>query len=366
MAMIIDGDGHFFETEAIFDKYMEPGLRNYRPRLLGDEQGHNFWVIDGQTSYRRPTIKGAGAPGTAAPPGKALQSARRASPGSQTLTNLKERLDDLDKEAIDVQFIYPSFLLHANSWPDGILANGVCRAYNTWLNEACNRAPDRLKAVGVVSLLDPPGAAKEIARLSDMGVKAVMINGTAGARRLDHPEHEVFFAKADRVKMPIAVHFSLQFPYVDTLFEHHFPNRVLAGIFPIMAGLTSVLCSGLLDRYKNLKFAFLEGGISWVPAHLERMDDHFDNPRYGAKDLISKPPSDYLKSGRIFFGCEGNERFLPRVIEDVGEDLFLYSSDYPHADRTEGTAKTLRDRTDIPLAVRSKLLEQNARQFYGI
>ena len=143
--MIIDGDGHFFETEEIFEKYMEPALRNYRPRLLGDEQGHNFWVVDGQTSYKRPTIKGAGAPGTAAPPGKALQSARRASPGSQTLTNLKERLDDLDREEIDLQFIYPSFLLHVNAWPDGILANGVCRAYNTWLNEACNQAPDRLE-----------------------------------------------------------------------------------------------------------------------------------------------------------------------------------------------------------------------------
>lgn len=364
--MIIDGDGHFFETEEIFDKYMEPALRNFRPRLLGDEQGHNFWVVDGQTSYKRPAIKGAGAPGTAAPPGKALQSARRASPGSQTLNNLKERLNDLDREKIDLQFIYPSFLLHANAWPDGILANGICRAYNTWLTEACNRAPDRLHAVGVVSLLDPQGAAKEITRLSDMGVKAVMINGTAGARRLDHPDHDVFFAECDRVKMPIAVHFSLQFPFVDTLFEHHFPNRVLAGIFPIMAGLTSVLCSGLLDRYKNLKFAFLEGGISWVPAHVERMDDHFDNPRYGAKDLISHPPSEYLKTGRIFFGCEGNEATLAKIVGEVGDDLFMFSSDYPHADRTEGTATILKDRSDIAAPVRKKLLEDNARLFYGV
>ena len=189
--MIIDGDGHFFETEETFEKYMEPNLRNYRPRLLGDEQGHNFWVVDGQTSYKRPTIKGAGAPGTAAPPGKALQSARRASSGSQTLTNLKERLDDLDREAIDLQFIYPSFLLPPNAWPDGVRATGTCRAYNTGLNEACNQAPDRLKAVGVVSLMDPEGAAQEIARLNDMGVTGVMINGTAGARRLDHPEHDV-------------------------------------------------------------------------------------------------------------------------------------------------------------------------------
>jgi predicted TIM-barrel fold metal-dependent hydrolase len=295
-----------------------------------------------------------------------LQSARRASPGSQTLTNLKERLEDLDRELIDVQFIYPSFLLHVNSWPDGILAMGVCRAYNTWLAEACNKAPDRLKAVGVVSLQDAQGAAKELSRLRDLGVHAVMINGTAGAKRLDHPDHEVFFAQADRLKMPVAVHFSLQFPVVDKLFEHHFPNRVLAGILPIMAGLTSVLCSGLLDRYSNLKFAFLEGGISWVPAHVERMDDHFENPRYGARDLIRHPPSDYLKTGRIFFGCEGNEPVLGRVVEEVGEDLFMFSSDYPHADRTEGTARMLRDRDDLPAPVRKKLLEGNARNFYDL
>lgn len=364
--MIIDADGHFFETEEIFEKHLEPQLKNYRPRLLTDEAGHNFWVVDGQTAYKRPAIKGAGAPGTAAPPGKAIQSARRASPGSQTLTNLKERLEDLDKEGIDVQFLYPSFLLHVNAWSDAILAMAVCRAYNTWLAEICARAPDRLKAVGVVALHDAEGAAKELFRLREMGARAVMINGTAGAKRLDHPDHEVFFVAADQLKMPIAVHFSLQFPVVDKLFEHHFPNRVLAGIMPIMAGLTSVMCSGLLDRYFNLKFAFLEGGISWVPAHVERMDDHFDNPRYGAKDLISHPPSDYLKSGRIFFGCEGNESFLGRVVEEVGEDLFMFSSDYPHADRTEGTARSLERREDIAAPVRRKLLEDNARRFYAL
>src|SRR2546426_11834967 len=179
--MIIDADGHFFETEEIFEKYMEPDLRKYRPRLIADDEGHNFWVADGSTQYRRPTIPGTLNPGTGAPPGGKLAQHRRASAGSQTLSNVKERLDDLDKEGIDVQYIYPSFLLHINSWPDGILAMGVCRAYNTWLAEACNKAPDRLKPVGVVSLQDPEGAAREILRLRGMGGMAVMINGTTGA-----------------------------------------------------------------------------------------------------------------------------------------------------------------------------------------
>jgi len=72
-----------------------------------------------------------------------------------------------------------------------------------------SKAPDRLQGVGVVSLQDPDGAAKELARIKELGMKSVMINGTAGAKRLDHPDHDPFFAEADRLKLPIAVHFSL-------------------------------------------------------------------------------------------------------------------------------------------------------------
>jgi len=96
------------------------------------------------------------------------------------------------------------------------------RAYARWVSSFCAQAPDRLKGVGVVSLQDAKGAAKELARLGELGMTGVMINGTAGAKRLDHPDHEPFFAEADRLRVPIAVHFSLQFPVVDSLFEHHF------------------------------------------------------------------------------------------------------------------------------------------------
>ena len=364
--MIIDADGHLFETEEIFEKYMEPPLRTYRPRLIADEEGANFWVVDGATRYKRPSVLGAGNPGSAAPPGKKLAAARRASAGSQTLANVKERLQDLDKERIDIQYLYPSFLLHINSWRDGILGNGVCRAYNTWLAKVCAEASDRLKGVGLVCLRDGEGAAREVKRIKDLGLAAVMINGTVGSNRLDHPEHEPFFAEANRLNVPIAVHFSLEFPAVSELFPHFFPNRVLAGIFPIMAGFTSVMCTGLMDRYPNLRFAFLEGGCTWVAAYLERMDDHFENPRYNARQVISRPPSEYFNSGRIFFGCEGNESILARVVQELGEDKLLYSSDYPHADRTEGTAAFLQQREDVTTSAKRKVLEENARRFYGL
>jgi predicted TIM-barrel fold metal-dependent hydrolase len=362
--MIIDADGHLFETEEIFEKYMEQPFKNYRPRLILDDQGQFFWVVDGNTRYRRPSIPGAFTPGTAAPPGRSSEQ-RRASVASQVLSSVQERLEDLDKEGIDSQVLYPSFLLHINSWRDGILGNAVCRAYNTWLAKVCAEAPDRLRGVGVVCLTDPEGAAREVSRIKEVGLVAVMVNGTVGTRRLDHPDHEPFFAEANRLNVPIAVHFSFEFPGVRELFPHFFPARVLAGIFPLMAGFTSVLCTGLMDRYPNLRFAFLEGGCNWVAAYVERMDDHFENSRYNARQLIDHPPSHYLNFGRIFFGCEGNEPSLGRIIQEIGEDKLIYSSDYPHADRTEGTARFLKERTDIPDSAKRKVLEENACRFYG-
>lgn len=365
MLMVIDADGHLFETEEIFERYMEAPLRRYRPRLITDEDGLHYWVADGATRYRRPGQPGVRNPGTAAPPGGKVGEGRRASVGSQVLSNASERLEDLDKEGIDVQYLYPSFLLHVNSWHDGVFANGVCRAYNTWLSEVCRTAPDRLKGVGVVSLVDSRGAAAEVSHIKDLGLSAVMLNGTIGGRRLGHEDHDVFFMAADEAELPIAVHFSLEFPGVSDLFPHFFPNRVLAGMFPIMAGLTSVLCTGLMERFPRLRFAFLEGGCNWIASFLERIDDHFRNPQYRACEVVSTLPSEYLHSKRIFFGCEGDEAVLSRVVEELGEDVLLYSSDYPHGDRTQGTVRILSERDDLSQAVKRKILEENARAFYG-
>jgi predicted TIM-barrel fold metal-dependent hydrolase len=49
--------------------------------------------------------------------------------------------------------------------------------------------------------------------------------------------------------------------------------------------------------------------------------------------LLSKKPSAYVhKDGNIFFGLEAEERLLGPTLDLIGEDLFMYASDWPHWD----------------------------------
>ncbi len=54
------------------------------------------------------------------------------------------------------------------------------------------------------------------------------------------------------------------------------------------------------------------------------------------------------------------------MVGEIGEDMLMYSSDYPHADRTQGTARFLEQRDDLSDSAKRKILEDNARRFYGI
>jgi len=371
--MIIDGDGHFFETEEIFEKYMEPALRNYRPRLLVDDQGHNFWVVDGQTPYKRPSIKGAGAPGTAAPPGQALQSARRATPGSQTLTNLKERLDDLDRESIDVQFIYPSFLLHVNAWPDGILAMGVCRAYNTWLADYCSYDSKRLHGVCLIPLQDPARAVEELRYAKEkLGLVGIFWrpNKLCG-RTLSSPDYFPIYEAAADLGVAICVHEGartvLEQAGADRYSE--FGRHIACHPLEQMLASLNFCADGVLEKFPKLKVAYLESGCGWVPFWLERMDEHWEHEGHGQAKTTKEKPSYYFKR-QCWASCEAGEELAPVFIEHVGADYLTIATDYPHSDCIgkfpDRTVGDLTKNARISPEARQKILWDNPLRLYGL
>jgi len=149
----------------------------------------------------------------------------------------------------------------------------------------------------------------------------------------------------------------------------------MAHTFAQMLACSNIITSGVLERFPRLRIAFLEAGAGWVPYWMHRMDEYNEvAPERWAH--ISAKPSQYIKSGRVFFSCEPGDEFIPFFLEHVGEDAMLFASDYLHFDalfvgekRGEGepypgTVATLLARKDVPDSAKRKMLLDNSLNFY--
>ena len=70
-----------------------------------------------------------------------------------------------------------------------------------------------------------------------------------------------------------------------------------------MASMSDWLFSGKLVQFPELKLAYSEGQIGWIPYILERADTVWEEHRAwaGVQDLVPEPPSTYYY--RQIYGC---------------------------------------------------------------
>ncbi len=101
-----------------------------------------------------------------------------------------------------------------------------------------------------------------------------------------------------------------------------------------MASLADWLFSAKLIEFPELKLAYSEGQIGWIPYTLERADtvwDQHDSWQH-SKERIPEPPSTYYY-GRVF-GCFTADRHGLASLSEVGPDNICFETDYPHTDTT--------------------------------
>ena len=132
------------------------------------------------------------------------------------------------------------------------------------------------------------------------------------------------------------------------------------------AQLTSLVIEGVPERFPKLKFVFIEGGFGWVPAITWRMDKHWQRFRDEVPH-VKRPPSEYVRE-HFWFTTQpieepDNARHLRAVIEWIGIDRLLFSSDYPHWDYDDARFAFKTPLTD---AERVKIFNTNARAVYKL
>ncbi len=282
----------------------------------------------------------------------------------------QDQLAAMDEDGIDVMVLYPTSGLGIGLIAEERLASAVAKAYNTWLHEFCQADPARLKLVALLPPHDPHEAAEEIERAAtQLGAVAVMLPTHVPLRPdFGHRYWDPLYAAAERHDLAVAFHHKSVHGELTDQRHHSFITVHTIG-HPVeqMISLTSVIMGGVVERFPRLRFAFLEGGVGWVPFWMDRMDEEYEKRGAFEAPELTKEPSEYVRSGRIFFGVECGEKTIPDAVRWGLEDTLLYSSDYPHWDGDwPGTVRRVRGRDDMSETVKRKMLYENAARFYNL
>lgn len=354
---VVDADAHINEIPTDWD-----GLNQAHPGWLsaGQDGGKTVAKIEGKL-YPQQT-----GPGCGVPIDSSLAPATK-----KGAFDIEQRLRDMDTEGIDVQVMYGGLSIGTTSFEDHGFARDFAIAYNDWLlDDMCGADADRLKGVAVVPLQDVQASVNELKRVKDKGAPAVTIPPAVGDRNLDHPDFLEFFEACQALDLAVGVHNA---PGMNTplpaagRFDNYVQVHVLS--FPVdqLVAWTALTFGGVLDRFPDLRVAFLECGVGWVPYFIDRSAEHVEK-RGDLVPAMTSQPRDYIDRGQCYFSFEAEDPFVGHYIEHFGADSIVFASDYPHWDcEFPGTVDEAEEHNqDLGDEVLAKIMGANALRLYGL
>ncbi len=356
-----DADSHIMETHGWLEPYADPGIRDkIRPLYLGGAGAIAREAVDEATQRAADEARIA-----------ALEADVMRAKGWSALgaTDKTERSRALDRLGFDSQLVFATFAATQFVSDDPELLYGGTRALNRAMTDFC--ADDRrLLPVGFVPLRDPELAANEVEYALELGVAAIQVPSTPGRDfSPTHPDYDGVWARLQEADRPFVLHIGgggrgLHRNYHENGMPK--PSDFLGGGENVRAKdymvigqspenfLSCLILDGLFDRYPRLRGGSIEQGALWIVPWLYRLDLAlgFAKTEPILRSLSMKP-SEFVH-GRLWFTPFPDEP-VGWMIEQCGDDVLLFSSDYPHPEGTrdpvgrfertmEGVGTNARDR----------------------
>ena len=242
---------------------------------------------------------------------------------SPRLTNIDKRIADMDAMGVDIQVVSPSPNQY-HYWAPADLAEELVRIQNEALAELCANAPDRLLALGTVSLQHPALATEQLLDATTrLGFKGVEISSVINGIDLSDRRFDPFWQAAEQTGALIFIH-PLGCSLDERLAPSYLSNIVGQPVEHAVA-LSHLIFGGVLDRHQGLKIVAAHGG-GYLPAHLGRAD-HGWRQRSDAR-TCAHLPSSYL-SRLHFDSLVFDPRDVALLIERAGIGNVVIGTDYP-------------------------------------
>jgi predicted TIM-barrel fold metal-dependent hydrolase len=353
---VIDGDGHLFEDADGISKHLPSPYREAGPWPM-----HRLFPpldhLHVQIGQLLPGSFGGGKP-----------------------VGPREWSAFMSEVGIESAVLYPTSGLSYGKCVDLDWATAVTQGYNSWLHETYQQVDPRFKGMALIPIQDPPAAAAELRRaVKELGMCGAMLSSTNVRGNVGARELWPIYEEANRLGCAIAIHGGCHEGFGLDDMNVYAPVHALGHPYGQMNSLASVVFNGLMDRFPNVRWGFLEGGVAWLFLVLERFDRSYEThiPYDPRNELLRLPKgervSDYIrrqiKERRIFIGCEGEEPDLVYAVKRVGSEPFVFSSDFPHevnAEMCKHEMGELLESEELSLADKEAIFGKNAIRFYRL
>ncbi len=402
--LLIDADGHILEPPDLWERYLEPKYRDRAIRIRVGDDGREYLEIDGKRAVlTSPTLlaslggmKALQELGDQIENINAEQRGKMAERSGQKhgffdslesvapkesyvggaafgAMDMKERLQLLEREGMAKSVLYPTIgLLWEAELFDAELSGAYCRAYNRWIADFCRDSGGRLVPIAHLSLGDPAAAARELERAVKDGCKGAFVCPFTITRKPHgHPDHDVLFAAAQNLGVPLAIHPTLEPPqfsvhqrFEDIAWADWFLDLFAAAGVPQAFG--TLFQFGVFDKFPRLRAVVLESGAGWIGYWLDRGDAIYRRTALGGTVPLKERPSFYFKR-QCYISADPDERSIAALTGLVGEDRFFWASDYPHPDHPGNYLEELRGMVaGMTTSARRGVLGENVARAFNL
>ena len=282
----------------------------------------------------------------------------------------KARVEDMLMNHVDVSLCFPTFPRFCGQTfteaKDRELGEACVYAYNDWMvEEWCGDSDGHLVPLCISPLWDAGLAAAEVRRNAARGCRAVCFSEIPphlGLPSIHSGYWDPLFAACAETGTVVCMHIGSSSRMPATSPDAPVAVAATLSFGNSMASLSDFLFSGVLVRFPDLRLAYSEGQIGWLPYILERADDVWSEHRAwgGVADIIPEPPSTYYY--RQVYGCFFRDQHGLDSLDKCGVDNITFETDYPHTDSTWPHSKEVAQKMMGHLSpeVQYKILRGNA------
>ena len=244
--------------------------------------------------------------------------------------------------------------------------NAVCVAVNDWQVDKWLSKDKRLKGGIVVNQDDAVGSIAEIERnASDQRfVQIGMV--PRSIESMGRQRYWPIYELAESLDLPIGVHSAGYGTHTNSAggWGSFYIEEHCGFAHPAQTVIISMIFEGVFERFPKLKLVVVEGGFAWLAPLMWRMDREWERMKDEVPHLKMKP-SEYVKRN-IWLTTQPveeppNVRHMTPLLEWIGHDKLLFSTDYPHWDFDDPNRAF---RVPMAAGVKEGILRDNALSVY--